>query len=183
MGTFIIGVCGGSSSGKSYTSRLLKDKFTSLVLNVKIIHTDDYYKKNKPTIRSKLNGKIYTDYDNPASFNLSQIVNEAKESMKDNFDIIIIEGLMVLYADEIRNLLDYKIYINCPEHIRIERIKNSNYCGKTPAQMLEQYENGIKISHMQFIESVKDFSDIILDGSKDNSLNIDIICMGIKELL
>ena len=103
----VIGIAGGSGSGKTtYSNNLGKslDKF-----KVKIISTDDYFKELKPIVKAPYNGKEFVDYDHPTSVDLDRLSRDFNHAISSNlFDIVIVEGLMVLYFEEIREKINLK---------------------------------------------------------------------------
>ncbi|MCM3361237.1 uridine kinase family protein [Niallia sp. MER TA 168] len=170
----VIGIAGGSGSGKTtYSNNLGKslDKF-----KVKIISTDDYFKELKPIVKAPYNGKEFVDYDHPTSVDLDRLSRDFNHAISSNlFDIVIVEGLMVLYFEEIREKINLKIYVDCPSDERlVRRIKRDNN-EETFEEITSEYLDLVRHRHNEFVEPTKWYADLILNGSKNHNNSIEVI--------
>lgn len=200
----IIGIAGGSASGKSSLSRKIYQAFEK-TNSITIIKEDDYYKDQRDVDyeeRKKVN------YDHPLAFDydlLYQQLNEliegvtikkpvydyANNTRSDMIeiikpsDVIIIEGLFVLENKHLRELLDIKLYVDTPADIRfIRRLERDiKKRGRTIDLVINQYLNTVRIMHEEFVEPSKKFADLIIPEGGHNQVAIDIINAKIASII
>ena len=204
MKTTIIGIAGGTASGKTTIAKILYE--TALLYgSVAHIKLDDYYKDNSHLPfedRRKIN------YDHPDSYDVELIVsdiNRLKQGLsieKPTYDfvnsirsqitehiepsnIIIVEGIMVFAIPEIRDLLEMKIYVDTEDDIRfIRRLKRDmNERGRSLDSVVNQYLSTVRPMHLSFVEPSKRFADIIVPEGGENKVAIDILVTKIIDLL
>lgn len=199
----LIGITGGTGSGKSTVSReILKaihDK------NVAIIEQDSYY-KNQSHLTFK--ERIETNYDHPFAFDNELLVehlidllnNKPIEKPIYDFErhtrkaetirvepkhIIILEGILILNDEEIRDLCDIKIFVDTDSDVRvIRRIERDiKERGRTLDSVIDQYMTTVRPAHIQFVEPSKKHADIIIPEGGYNKVAIDIIATKINSIL
>ncbi len=192
MDVKIIGITGGSGSGKSTVVKRIKERYPNAVL----IEMDNYYKS-----ASFVNNNNITAYnfDHPDAFDMDLLLEnirelkEGKSSMMPQYDfvhhsrknewvkvdpssIIIIDGLMVFYDERIRDMLDLKLYVDTPSDIRfIRRLQRDvKERGRTVESVIEQYTNVVRPGHFNFIEPSKSYADIIIPegGYNDKAMEV-----------
>ena len=152
--------------------------------------------------------RVKTNYDHPRAFDndlliehLKSLINgkaiekpiydftvhtRAKEKVIVNpRDIIIVEGILILEDERIRDLLDIKVYVDTDADIRILRrmIRDINERGRTVDSVVEQYLSVVRPMHMQFTEPTKKYADIIVPEGGHNKVAIDILVSKIKDIL
>ena len=200
MKPFIIGIAGGTGSGKTTVARKIYENLNGI--NVVIIQQDAYYidlSHLKLAERKKIN------FDHPSSIDndllvehLNQLIdgNEIQmpiysftdytrmketKSMKSQ-DIIILEGILVLEEKKVRDLLDIKIYVDTDEDERFIRrlIRDTKKRGRTTDSVIEQYLSMVKPMFLQFVEPSKRYADIVIPQGGLNDVAIDIIVSKIK---
>ena len=204
MKTTIIGIAGGTASGKTTIAKILYE--TALMYgSVAHIKLDDYYKDNSHLSfeeRRKIN------YDHPDSYDVELIVSDIirlKQGLsieKPTYDfvnsirsqvtehiepsnIIIVEGIMVFAIPEIRELLEMKIYVDTEDDIRfIRRLKRDmNERGRSLDSVVNQYLSTVRPMHLTFVEPSKRFADIIVPEGGENKVAVDILVTKIIDLL
>jgi uridine kinase len=196
----IIGIAGGSGSGKSTVvkqiiKRLPKDSVT-------IIPQDSYYKDNghlSPEERAKKN------FDHPSSIEFSllnkhiDLLREGKTigmpiysyltcaRSKETIpiepkEVIIVEGILILTNPKMRERLDVKVFVDADPDDRLMRIikRDIEDRGRSFQQVLEHYDKFVKPMHLQFIEPTKRYADIIVPQGGANHVAIDILTSRIK---
>lgn len=196
----IIGIAGGSGSGKSTVvkqiiNRLPKD-------TVSVIPQDAYYKDNghlSPEARAKIN------FDHPSSIEFGLLVKHidllkegksigmpiysyltctrAKETIAlPPKQVIIIEGILILTNPRVRSRLDIMAFVDADADDRLIRIirRDSEERGRSFDQVLTHYEKFVKPMHLQFIEPTKRYADIIIPQGGTNHVAIDILASRIK---
>lgn len=204
MKPIIIGICGGSASGKTSIARKIQEKF-STSKSVAIIREDDYYKDQS---NIEFSQRLKTNYDHPFAFDhelllkhindllkrkeISKPIYDFKNYTRSNEiekitpkDVIIIEGLFVLENLEIRKLLDIKIYVDTEADIRFIRrlLRDVKKRGRTMESVVKQYTETVKIMHDQFIEPSKKYADIIFPEGANNEVALDLICTKISSIV
>ena len=188
----IIGITGGSGSGKSTVVKRIKERYPNAVL----IEMDNYYKS--ATFVNNSNITAY-NFDHPDAFDMDLMMQnlaslkEGKSCMMPQYDvvhhtrkeefvkvepssIIVIDGLMVFYDERVRKLLDLKLYVDTPADIRfIRRLKRDvAERGRTVESVIEQYTNVVRPGHYNFIEPSKAYADLIIPegGYNDNAMEV-----------
>jgi len=199
----LIGITGGTGSGKSTIAREIYQKFGQEC--IAMIEQDSYYKDQS---HLSFEDRCKTNYDHPDAFDTALLVqhlmqllngqaiekpmydfevhNRKSETVKvEPRDIIILEGILILQEPEIRNLLDIKIYVDTDADVRIIRrlIRDINERGRTVDSVINQYLNVVRPMHLQFTEPTKRYADIIIPEGGHNKVAIDILVANIKQFL
>lgn len=188
----IIGVTGGSGSGKSTVVR----KISEVCSDFAFIPQDNYYKS--ATFVSNENITAF-NFDHPEAFDM-KLLQEHLLALKNGeaidmptYDfvhhrrseetvhvepckLVIVEGLMVLYESFIRELLDLKLFIDTPADIRLTRRLQRDIAerGRTAESVIKQYIEVVRPGHFNFIEPTKEYADIIIPegGQNENALAV-----------
>lgn len=199
----VIGVSGGTGSGKSTVAKAI---FQSLPdENILIIEQDAYYKDQSELTYEE---RVKTNYDHPLAFDTDLLIEHIKklcdhqpiEKPIYNFarhnreehsirvvpkDIIIIEGIMILEDERLRNLMDIKIFVDTDADVRIIRriTRDINERGRTLESVIEQYLTTVKPAHEQFIEPYKKYADIIIPEGGYNKVAIDLMTTKVMAII
>lgn len=175
----VVGIAGGSGSGKSTICSCFENALDDL--KVKSIHMDDYYKVHKPNVTSPITRVVYADYNHPDSFDFDRLINDYSIIAKQDMDVIIIEGLMTLYEERIREILDLKIYVDCQADERIiRRIKRNSSWGESFEEITSVYLDAVRYRHNEFIEPSRWYADIILNGTNTSKTGKDVVIKWIR---
>lgn len=199
----LIGITGGTGSGKSTIADEIFNSFNEEC--IAMIQQDAYYKDQS---HLSMEERIKTNYDHPRAFDNDLLVEHLKDLIagkeiekpiydftlhnraKDTNlvkprDIIIVEGILVLEDERIRDLLDIKVYVDTDADIRILRrlVRDINERGRTVDSVVEQYLSVVRPMHMQFTEPTKRYADIIVPEGGHNKVAIDILVSKIKDIL
>lgn len=200
----IIGIAGGSASGKTSIARTLFDTFEK-TNSVVIIREDDYYKNQDHLTMEE---RVKTNYDHPFAFDhdllmrqLNDLIN-GKDIEKPTYDyvnhtrfketervhasdVIILEGLFVLDNQDIRNLLDIKVFVDTPSDVRFIRrlLRDVKERKRTLDSVVEQYLTTVRIMHEQFIEPSKKYADLIIPEGGKNFVAIDLLVTKIGSII
>ena len=201
--TTIIGIAGGSGSGKtSVTSEIMKalDGYS-----VALIEQDYYYKDQS---HMSFEDRLKTNYDHPFAFDNERLVNDLKNLKEGNVievptydysnhtrsdktirfepkDVIILEGIFALENEDLRDLMDVKIYVDTDADLRILRrlTRDIKERGRTMDSVIDQYLSVVRPMHIQFIEPTKKYADIIIPEGGSNKVAIDIMTTKIQSLV
>jgi uridine kinase len=199
----LIGITGGTGSGKSTVS---KEIFKSIHgKDITIIEQDSYYKDQSNLTFEE---RIKTNYDHPFAFDNKFLIEQLKTLMEnkpiekpiydfenhtrkketitvESKDIIILEGILILSEEEIRELLDIKIFVDTDSDVRVIRriLRDIRDRGRTLESVVVQYMETVRPAHLQFIEPTKRYADIIIPEGGYNKVAIDIILAKISQIL
>mgnify|MGYP000569068393 CR=1 FL=1 len=177
--SFIVGLAGGSASGKSTLAAALTNQLASGPnLTVRSISTDAYFLPDEriPRFRSPSTGLDTPDYNRPDSIDVPRLTRDLREhSMAPNHpDVILLEGLMVLHLEEIRALLDLRVFIELEGEKRALRrlVRNLGHAydpinRHDPASIANYYLESAWVGHEKYIEPSRRFADLIVRGDGD----------------
>jgi len=199
----IIGVTGGSGSGKTSVSRAILNHFPEH--SIMMLEHDSYYKDQS---HLAFEDRLKTNYDHPLAFDtdllithLSKLLNYetiekpvydyVKHTRSDEIiiqepkEVIILEGILILEDERLRDLMDIKIYVDTDDDIRIiRRIKRDmEERGRTLDSIIEQYLSVVKPMYNQFIEPTKRYADVIVPEGGENHVAIDLINTKVEKIL
>jgi len=179
---YVIGIAGGSASGKSTFSEKLKAALVGH--NVTIIHMDNYFKpKNqRPHVKAPITGKVYMDDNHPETMDLPKLRRDLSVAVAEaKSDIIIVEGILTLYDDEICKYLILKLYIECrPDERIVRRLKRNMQWGLTFDEISNVYLDMVRYRHDEYVEASKWKADLILNGSSFSKKALEAIVQAIK---
>ena len=201
--SILIGIAGGTGSGKTSIANYLLKQFGNDELIV--IEQDSYYKDNSNLSMDERNQQ---NFDHPEAIDI-ELFNKQMESLLSGkpvkipiYDfsnhnrieqlqlvkptkIIIVEGILTLYFESLRKLMDIKVFVDVPDKIRFKRrlSRDIKKRGRTLMSVTNQYENTVYPMYKQFVEPSKDFADIIITGGAKNKEAIDTLINNINILL
>lgn len=188
----LIGISGGSGSGKSTVVRKISEAHHDSVC----IEQDNYYKSAAFVSNDNITA---FNFDRPDAFDTDLMLEnlldlkEGKGVWIPQYDfvahsrkserkfiapkkIVIVDGLMVLYDKRIRDLLDLKLYVDTPADVRfIRRLQRDvKERGRTMESVIKQYLEVVRPGHMNYIEPTKEFADLIIPegGYNENALKV-----------
>lgn len=180
--TFIVGIAGGSASGKSTFCDSLEKALKGL--NVKVIHMDNYFKpeEQRPYSSAPITKKMYIDDNHPETMDLPQLRMDLDSVIAENaYDVIIVEGLLTLYDDNICEKLDLKLYVECrPDERIVRRLKRNMEWGLSFDQVAEVYLDMVRYRHDEYVEPSKWKADFILNGSSSSEQALSIVSTAIR---
>ena len=204
MNPTIIGIAGGTASGKTTIAKRLYDEALKNG-SVSLLKIDDYY-YNKDKIPLSNNGK--RNYDHPDSYDSSLIlehlqnlkkgiainkplydfVTQSRKTTTEKIypsNVIIVEGIMAFAIDKLLNLYDIKIFVDTPDDIRFIRrlIRDVKKRGRTIDSVIEQYTTTVKVMHNTFIEPSRKYADIIIPEGGHNQVAIDLLTTKISSII
>lgn len=199
----IIGVAGGSGSGKTTVSRALFEHFSTLPIT--IIEQDYYYKDQSDM---SFEERCKQNYDHPSAFDndlledhlgklisrqsvdlpqydYSQHTRATHTKRQGPVDVIILEGILALYDKAIRDLMDIKLYVDTDADLRFIRRMQRDCVerGRSLESVVKQYISQVRPMHIQFVEPTKCHADIIIPSEKENSVAVDILKTKIAAIL
>lgn len=199
----VIGIAGGSGSGKTSVTNSIYEVFKEH--SVVVIEQDYYYKDQS---HLEFEERLATNYDHPLAFDTDLLIKHINELLErrpiekpvynyalhtrsedtiliDPKDVIILEGILVLEDKRLRDLMDIKLFVDTDGDLRIIRrlLRDINERGRTIDSVIEQYLNVVRPMHNQFIEPTKRYADVIIPEGGQNEVAIDLMVTKIKTIL
>ena len=198
----VIGIAGGTGSGKTTLMKNLIREFSDVVT---VLSHDNYYKRHDDLTYEERCG---LNYDEPAALETDLMARhldilrrgEAIDCPVYDFTVhnrsndtiriapekvIIVEGILIFENKELRDLMDIKIFVDTDADVRLcRRIKRDvNKRGRTLESVLTQYQDTVKPMHEQYVEPSKKFADIIVPEGGQNLVALDMIVGRIRRHL
>ena len=197
MNTTIIGVAGGTASGKSTLVKKLQEAFEGESV-ITLCH--DYYYKAHDDLsfeeRTKLN------YDHPGAFDTDMMIEDIMKLKKgrsvfrpvystdktvkvEPAQVIIIDGILILENRTLRELMDVKVYVDTDPDVRLGRrlLRDVQERGRSIESVLTQYFCTVKPMHDEFVEPSKRYADIIIPEGGFNSVAVSMLIHNINSLI
>lgn len=190
----IIGVAGGSGSGKTTVVRKLYEHFSDCVA---LIEQDAYYKDQSHLTFEE---RLKTNYDHPHAFDNDLLIEHlhkllafeaidkpvydytihtrAKETIRvEPKNVIILDGILILEDERLRDLMDVKVYVDTDADVRILRRleRDIKKRGRTLDSVIHQYLTSVRPMHLQFVEPSKRYADLIIPEGGHNQVAIKLL--------
>lgn len=199
MSTIIIGIAGGTGSGKTTLTQHLKEHFGS---SVTVIGHDSYYKLQEGTTYEE---RVLQNYDHPDAFDTDLLIQHLRE-LKEGRSIqcpvysyvdynrtdqtveifptrvLIVEGVLIFQDPALRELFDIKIFVETDADERILRraLRDVEERGRTLRSVVNQYLTTVKPMHEQYVEPSRKYADIIVLQGGHNLVALDMIMQRIQ---
>lgn len=199
----IIGICGGTGSGKTTIARAIVDAVGSE--NVVLVEQDSYYRN---LADMPLDDRHHANFDHPDAIDSDLLVNHVKRlklgqpidmpiydmvthTRSDRVEVIeprpvvIVEGILIFAEPRILELLDVRVFVDTPDDVRlIRRLRRDiNERGRTFERTLDQYEKTIRPMHFEFVEPSKRFADVIIPEGGQTDTSVSMLCSLVREKL
>ena len=199
----MIGIAGGSGSGKTTVVNAITEKLKEKVV---VVPQDSYYKDSS---HLPMEERQRINFDHPDSIDFGLLCKQL-EALKQGetiqqpvysyltcsrsktetvtvepAEVIIIEGILVFTCKELRDQMDIKIFVDADDDDRLMRVMARDIMerGKTVEKVIERYSKTVKPMYLQFIEPSKRYADIIIPQGGHNKVAIDIITATIEKSL
>ena len=199
----IIGIAGGSGSGKTTVVRALTEQLKEKVV---VIPQDSYYKDSS---HLPMEERQKVNFDHPDSIDFDLLIKHLKELKKGHSveqpvysyitcsrsstetvtvhpaEVIIVEGLLIFCCAELRKQMDIKIFVDADDDDRLMRVMARDILerGKTVETVIQRYSRTVKPMFLQFIEPSKRYADVIIPQGGHNKVAIDVIAATIEKSL
>lgn len=199
MNSIVVGIAGGTGSGKTTVAERLVSSFESEVV---LIDMDSYYadyRELSPKQRRKIN------FDHPDAFDIdlfvahieqlksgqsvekpvysfAESVREERTETLDPAPIIIIEGILVLAVERVRELMDARIYVATDDDVRfIRRLRRDvEERGRTLESVIAQYESTVRPMHLAFVEPSKRYADVVIPRGGNNDVAVRMVASDLQ---
>ncbi|MGH7570425.1 MAG: uridine kinase [Gemmatimonadota bacterium] len=203
MTRFVIGLAGGTGSGKTTVARNLLHRLA--LDSITVLQQDAYYRNLVDLAPAQ---RATRNFDHPNSieielftahlralkegrpverpvYDFSRHVRTAETSRIEPREVILAEGILLFHFPDVRDLLDVKIYVDTPPDIRLLRRiqRDIRERGRTFESVGEQYLRTVRPMHDEFVEPSKRFADVIIPEGGENEIAIDMIASRVRLLL
>ena len=202
--THIIGITGGSGSGKSFLCRQIIDKINKD--EILIITVDSYY---KDLSNIKFEEREKNNFDHPISIEFNLLYNhllrikqnepvdipiynykthtrkKKAKFINKKYSLILLEGIFSLYDKKIREIIDNAVFIDIPNKIRKERriIRDTKNRDRTVDSIITQYDNMVVPMFEKYIKPMKEKSDIIIKKFEQNDIGYSKLMQEIQKII
>lgn len=199
----IVGIAGGTGSGKTTVVNKISEKLKNKVV---VIPQDSYYKDQSHLpmeVRQELN------FDHPDAIDFELLVQQLKELKEGKIiyqpvysyitcsrsttetvkvssaPVIIVEGILIFTCKELRELMDIMVYVDADDDDRLMRVISRDIIerGKSVEKVMERYQKTVKPMHLQFIAPSKRYADIIIPQGGHNKVAINMLIATIEQAL
>lgn len=200
--SLVIGLAGGSGSGKTTVVRRIVESLGSA--QVTVLDHDRYY-RDHPELR--LEERAALNYDHPDSLETPLMIEHvqalkagraidapaydftrhARSTTAERFEprtALIVEGILVFADKRLRELMDIKIFVDADDDIRfIRRLqRDTAERGRTVQSVIDQYLATVKPMHLEFVEPTKRYADVIIPQGGHNAVAIDMVLTLVRSL-
>ena len=201
MHPFVIGVAGGSGSGKTTVVNHIIEAVGGQ--QMVLLQHDSYYRDLK---HIPFEERLRQNYDHPSSLETELLIrhvqalqngysieapiydfkNHVRAEVSNTYTpmpIILVDGILIFYEKELRDLMDIKIFVDTDDDLRLlRRLKRDITERKRSVEsVLEQYENFVRPMHLEFVEPSKRYADIIIPHGGENLAALEILNTFINE--
>ena len=191
----VIGIAGGTGSGKTTVVRKIVESFCDG--EVAVIPQDSYYRDSS---HLPLEERLKLNFDEPAAIEWELLVEQLQQLKAGKAieqptysyltctrqpetihveprDIVIVEGILILCDPALRDMLDMKIFVDADSDERLIRVINRDIIerGRTVEMVIERYERILRPMHLQHIEPTKRYADLIIPQGGHNQVAIDMM--------
>lgn len=198
----VLGIAGGTASGKTTVARKIHEAFAS---RVAFIDQDSYY---RPLDHLNLEERREVNFDHPDAFDSDLLVAHVKALKAgasvekpvydfvsstrqprtvavNSADLILIEGILVLHMEALRDQMDVRIFVETEDDVRIIRrlTRDIKERGRDFDHVIHQYFKHVRPMHMAFVEPSKRWADIVVPHGGNNEIAIDMLVGAIRTRL
>ena len=198
----VIGIAGGSGSGKTTVVKAIKDRLKEEVV---VIPQDAYYKDSSNLTDEQ---KRNQNFDHPDAIDWDLLCDQMAELREGKTvqqpvysyiscsrsktesvtvapaDVIIVEGILIFTCPRLRDQMDIKIFVDADDDDRLMRVmaRDIRERGKNVEWVMERYSRTVKPMHLQFIEPSKRYADVIVPQGGHNKVAINVLLSGIRKM-
>ena len=199
MDTMIIGIAGGTGSGKTTLTRRLKETFGD---DVSVVYHDNYYKAHPNMTYAE---RAALNYDHPDAFETDRMVSDLQAlragrvircpvydyTIHDRSDqtvevrptkVVIVEGILIFENKPLRDLMDINIFVDTDADVRILRriLRDVKERERSLDSVIDQYLTTVKPMHEQFVQPSRQYADIVVLEGGHNLVALDMIVQRIR---
>jgi uridine kinase len=197
---FVIGVAGGSGSGKTTVTRRVIETVGSD--GVAVLSQDNYYRDQSDI---PFEARLKTNYDHPAAFDWALLREHVdallagvpiampeydftKHTRSDQTtrvlpgSVVVLEGFFALYDEQLRERMHLKVFVDADADVRFIRrlLRDTQERGRTPESVIQQYLDFVRPMHLSFVEPTKRYADVIIPHGGMNEPALDMLAARIR---
>lgn len=197
---FVIGVAGGSGSGKTTVTRRVIETLGAGAVSV--LNQDNYYRDQSDI---PFEARLHTNYDHPDAFDWALLrahldallAGVAIEMPEYDFTqhtraphttrvlpgrVVVLEGFFALYDEQLRDKMHLKVFVDADADVRFIRrlLRDTQERGRTPESVIEQYLDFVRPMHLSFVEPTKRYADVIIPHGGMNEPALDMLAARIQ---
>lgn len=201
--SILIGVAGGSGSGKTTVVRRIVDAIGRD--HVAVLHHDSYYRDGS---RLTLEERAAINYDHPGSLETELLISHLERLLEGHpvegpvYDfashtrldatrrieprpVIILDGILILWDRRLRDLMDVKLFVDADPDVRLGRRlrRDMEERGRSPDAVLAQYMETVRPMHLEFVEPSKRYADVILPRGGHNTVGVDLVVARVRSVV
>ena len=190
----VIGIAGGTGSGKTTITRRIVEHFGS---EVTVLYHDNYYRERHDLSYDE---RVRLNYDHPDAFDTERMTEDLTRlkqgetiecpvydyTIYDRSDqtlivrptrVIIVEGILIFHSKQLRDLMDIKLYVDADADVRILRriVRDVKERGRSLDSVISQYLHTVKPMHEAFVEPTKRYADVIIPEGGMNQVALDMV--------
>ncbi|MHC9537690.1 uridine kinase [Dellaglioa sp. BT-FLS60] len=199
----IIGVTGGTGSGKTTVSNAIYSQLAGE--SIMILQQDTYYNDQADM---SMEERKAVNYDHPLAFDNERMISDLEQLLNNEAidmpvydytkftrssetirtepqDVIIVEGILILGDEKLRNLMDIKVFVDTDDDLRIIRriTRDMKERDRSLQSVIDQYVRTVKPMYNQFVEPTKRYADIIVPEGGANTVAIDLLSTKVRDIL
>lgn len=203
MGSLVIGIAGGSGSGKSTVARRVSEALGPA--SVAMLDMDGYYRN---LTHLSADERRHVNWDHPDAFDMELFARQLAELAAgraidkpvydfhtharrcetvrvEPADVVVVDGILLFVDERVRSLCDVKVFVDADADIRlVRRIRRDlRYRGRPLDEILEQYLSTVRPMHLEFVEPSKRYADIIVPRGGHNEVAVEMIAAKIRHRL
>ena len=201
--SILIGVAGGSGSGKTTVVRGIVDAIGRD--DAVVLHHDSYY---RDASHLSLEERAAINYDHPESLETELLIEHLQRLLSGHpvevpvYDfasharldatrrveprpVIILDGILILWDHRLRDLMDVKLFVDADADVRLGRRlrRDMEERGRSPASVLTQYMDTVRPMHLEFVEPSKRYADVIIPRGGHNRVGVDLVVARIRSAI
>jgi uridine kinase len=168
MAAFVIGIGGGSASGKSTIAEELSKRLAPL--SVEVMNQDGYFWEGPrlPRHRNRDGSRDWPDHNHPESFDLDRLHRDLGAAREGSAQVVVLEGILVLWDERVRGLMDLKLFVEADADERIvRRIRRNVARGHDLDGICDFYLDSVRYRHREFCQPSRTYADIVVPGGQD----------------
>ncbi len=199
----IIGICGGTGSGKTTIARAIVEAVGAT--NVVLVEQDSYYRN---LADMPLDERHQANFDHPDSLDSEMLFNHLTRLKQGHsvemplYDfkthtrssqieviepkpVVLVEGILIFSEPRVLAMLDVRVFVDTPDDIRLIRRLKRDFAerGRSYERTMEQYERTIRPMHFEFVEPSKRHADIIIPEGSQTGVSVEFLCGLVREKL